>query len=346
MATFALVGAGHHARTAVREAFARHCRRARLVAASDIRREALEAFPELGEHRYADPREMLARERPDAVYVSTLPDSHAAIANDAFRAGCHVLCEKPLAATADECRGMIGAAAEAKRLLSVVFEMRYDPGCRRVRDWIRSGALGEVEAIHIQHMWDGHKSIGELAERRARLIRASGALDHGIHRLDIARYWLGGGDWTEIRAIGAWLGEAFAYPPHISVLARLGRRVLVTLDVSLSYTAHIPRRAASHGLSIVGTKGVVELRPEGLRLVCEAREEVFAEGARIREVETMASLIDDFAEAVERGGVPSPDLPTGADGLSAQIAIEEANRQAAAGRPRSDGEQPEGGMGG
>jgi len=323
---FGLVGVGVHGE-AVIDAFAKSGRVAELVAACDPREERRAVAEACGLHVYPDLAAMLAAEKLAAVHVATLPGSHPALAEEAFRAGCHVLCEKPLAPTTDECRRMVRAAAAAGRRLAVVFERRYSEPMRRVRTWIREGVLGEVEAIHLQHLWDAHKSFGPRAERRQRLADASGALDHGVHFLDLARFFLGGGEYTEILARGVWLGDDVAKAPHISLLTRLDGRTLVTLNVSGSYTAHIERRAQSHGLSVVGTRGVVERRERMLRLVAADREEEISLGDW-SEKTAIARLADDFAEVISGRKAASAEMPTGEDGLYAQAVVEEANRQA------------------
>src|SRR5438128_6752030 len=58
------------------------------------------------ERCYVDPAEMIARERLDAVDIVTRPDTHQALVGIAAERGCHVTCQKPLAATLDEASAM------------------------------------------------------------------------------------------------------------------------------------------------------------------------------------------------------------------------------------------------
>jgi predicted dehydrogenase len=69
---------------------------------------------------------------------------------------------------------------------------RYHPYNRTIRQWIRDGHLGEVEAVHWHLLWDAHTSFGKLATRRARAAERTGSLDCGIHQLDLTRYFFGG----------------------------------------------------------------------------------------------------------------------------------------------------------
>ncbi|MGA9866126.1 MAG: Gfo/Idh/MocA family oxidoreductase, partial [Acetobacteraceae bacterium] len=69
----------------------------------------------------------------DAVMILTHPDTHSVIAEQAFTAGKHVLCEKPLAASVTEAEALVAAGRRADRRLGVVLQMRVRPGVRRLR---------------------------------------------------------------------------------------------------------------------------------------------------------------------------------------------------------------------
>lgn len=85
--------------------------------------------------------------RPDAVYVLTPPGSHCALALQALAMGCHVLVEKPMAETVEECDRMIAAARAAERVLSVNHSDRMDPVVLQAIDLVQGGACGELLAV-------------------------------------------------------------------------------------------------------------------------------------------------------------------------------------------------------
>ncbi len=90
---------------------------------------------------------LLADPEIDAVY-NPLPNSlHAAWTIKALEAGKHVLCEKPLAANADEARAMVEAATRCGRVLIEAFHYRFHPLAARMRAILESGALGAVRHI-------------------------------------------------------------------------------------------------------------------------------------------------------------------------------------------------------
>jgi predicted dehydrogenase len=96
---------------------------------------------ELGVPGYTDYRTLLAT-KPDAVLVALPHGLHAAVTEEAFQAGCHVLVEKPMAVNAAECRRMLAAAARAGRHLIVTDSATFIPGALRTGEKFRSGDLG------------------------------------------------------------------------------------------------------------------------------------------------------------------------------------------------------------
>ena len=330
MLNFGLIGCGKHAEWAVVPAM-RGMVECRLAAAADLSAERLEIVGD-GVAGYTDYREMLAKERLDAVYVATPQEAHCAPVLTAIAAGCHVVCEKPMGADVDECRRMNDAAEAAGKVLAIDFENRYIPGYRQVREWIAAGHLGAVGAIHIDHLWDGHKVMGPLSERRKGFLNRVGCLDCGIHMLDMARFISGGGEWGDIRALGAWFGEEVTFPPHIAILARLAPGRLVTLNASFAYTAYIKERVQAHGMLVLGEKGIIALEAHEGEHVFRLVSETLSATCLLDEAghdQVIPNLLRDFVIAAE-GGTPSPSMATGIDGLQAQIATDAANADAVA----------------
>jgi predicted dehydrogenase len=358
MPRIGLVGCGTHANWAVIPAIRNPNSGWELAAVADINAENL-ARIEVDVPKFADHRAMLAAlgDKLDAVYVATLIDSHLPIALDAFARGLHVVCEKPMAPSVADCRAMVFAAARADRVLAVNFETRYYGEFIQARQWIREGRLGRVEAIHVQHFWDGHKTFSKLAARRHRLCDAAGAMDCGIHKADMARYFVGG-EWTEIHARGRWLGEEVSQPPHIAILASLDNGVLVTLGASFAYTAHIEPRAYSDVITVVGTEGVINYFDDRSGDLGEPGSAADAHGGALMTLTSktlttslpvkhadhadfMVAFLRDVRDRIEgrattpgAGAGAEAPMATGEDGLMAQVLVEEANRQAVEARQR------------
>lgn len=143
----ALVGAGkmghQHAR-----AMQRVPELGRLVAAvdpsPDARRVVEQVFP--GTRAYATLDELLAAGGVDVVHVCTAPDTHAAVAERAIEAGCHVYVEKPFVPTVDEARRLLAKAAERGLKVCAGHQLLHEPPARRLRELLP--ALGRV--VHVE----------------------------------------------------------------------------------------------------------------------------------------------------------------------------------------------------
>ena len=147
----------------------------------------------------------------DLVVVSSTPDSHARYAIAALEAGKHVLCEKPMAIDAFEAAQMVAASEQHRASIAWLdHELRYEPNRRRVRELIRSNALGELRHIELSLKpylrGDGRPQTSDApwtwwfdAARGGGILGAVGS-----HLIDLCRFWSG----SEIRYV-AGLAETF-----------------------------------------------------------------------------------------------------------------------------------------
>ncbi|HEX2185437.1 MAG TPA: Gfo/Idh/MocA family oxidoreductase, partial [Chloroflexota bacterium] len=106
----------------------------------------------VGTTPYTSAEALLATARPEVVSLATLPSSHLALTLQALDAGCHVLCEKPVALDAAEAAEMVAGAARAGRLLSICFQYRYWDESVYLRLRLAAGDLGHVHAVRT---WGG-----------------------------------------------------------------------------------------------------------------------------------------------------------------------------------------------
>ena len=101
--------------------------------------------------RFAVPRTFTSLaamlEAAHVVHVLTPPDAHAANTIEALRGGCHVLVEKPLATSVEDCDAIAAAAAEAGKSVCVGHSLLRDPFVARALEIARSGAIGDVVGV-------------------------------------------------------------------------------------------------------------------------------------------------------------------------------------------------------
>lgn len=102
---------------------------------------ALEEAP--GSRGFSDYEAALAEE-PDAVFVCTPNHLHRPMAVAALQAGCHVMCEKPIADTLENAEAIARAAADADTMLQVGYSLRSHNGLRRLRELVEAGACGNI----------------------------------------------------------------------------------------------------------------------------------------------------------------------------------------------------------
>jgi myo-inositol 2-dehydrogenase / D-chiro-inositol 1-dehydrogenase len=101
---------------------------------------------------FDDPMVLMKDDRVDGVLIASSDQTHAEFVLAAIAAGKPVLCEKPLAATVAGCVRIMRAEAEAgRRLVSVGFMRRYDPGYLEIKRTVESGQLGRPLLVHCTH---------------------------------------------------------------------------------------------------------------------------------------------------------------------------------------------------
>lgn len=129
---------------------------AQIVAACDPRPEGCEriaALKEAGVPIYADPQTLFANVKADLAVISTpifLHEEHAALA---FANGCHVLLEKPVAATQEETAKIIAARDKAGKGLAIGFQWCYDDAMRAFKADILSGRFGALKEMKAMVLW-------------------------------------------------------------------------------------------------------------------------------------------------------------------------------------------------
>jgi phthalate 4,5-cis-dihydrodiol dehydrogenase len=171
-----------------------------LAAAADLRPEARAAFSRRYDRPAYESVEALCRASEiDAVWIATPNHLHAEHSIIAAAHGKHVLCEKPIAITLDECDRMIAAAARHRVQLLAAHSKIFDTPIQAMRRIIESGRLGNVVQINSLMFNDWLQRPRVPAE--VDTARGGGVVfRQAPHLVDIVRY-LGGGMVTSVRAV-------------------------------------------------------------------------------------------------------------------------------------------------
>jgi predicted dehydrogenase len=261
----------------------------------------------------------------DGVIVTSENIHHRRLVEAAASAGVKaILCEKPLATTAEDARAMIAACMAARVKLATAFPCRYSPAFQRLRHWVREGAIGDVLAIRgTNHGLMPGGWFTDLA-----LSGGGAVLDHSVHVADLNRILLG----REAVEVYAEIGNGFYHQDwddtgFLSIGYDGG--VFATLDTSWSR----PKTYPTWGdvtLQVVGTDGVLDLDMFAQNLIHyddrASRVSWAGWGSG-----TDAGLVADFLRLVS--GEEAPSLATGEDGLHALAVALAAYRSAAQGEP-------------
>ena len=143
---------------------------------------------------YTDWREMLDNDDIQLFDNGGPNDTHADPCILAAESGKHILCEKPLARTADESLMMLEAVQKAGVKNMVAFNYRFVPAIRQIRKLVDSGLLGKIyhfRAVYLQEWVMAHYNL-PMIWRLQKSAAGSGALgDLGAHIIDLARYLVG-----------------------------------------------------------------------------------------------------------------------------------------------------------
>lgn len=149
---FGLVGCGR-----IGERHAKHISNlGKLVAVCDINREKAERLAgTYGVPAFGSVEEMLKSNIGfDAISICTPNGLHAEHTIASLRAGCHVLCEKPMALSVHDCGEMIKEAERANRRLFIVKQNRFNPPVEAVKNAIDEGRLGKIFSVQLSCFWN------------------------------------------------------------------------------------------------------------------------------------------------------------------------------------------------
>jgi predicted dehydrogenase len=323
-----------------------------LVATADTDMAKAQASAALspGAVAFTDWREAVRRQDVDAVVVSTPPSLHEEMVITALEAGKHVLCEKPLARSPDECRAMVAAAERTGRRLATGFNYRFYPSFRKARELLDSGMIGELDHIR---SYGGYTATSHNQPwvHDAGTVGGGAMRDIGIHLLDLTRDFLG--DVATVQGVSS--NRVWNYPGcEDNGFALLTNSRGNIASVHASWTEW---RRYQFRVEIYGTRGCIRATcfPMMTQVVWAAQTggrsqsktdwfPRYALGEKLKSYRwvVIESFIEEFrAFAAHAQGKPSR-VATGADGLRAvEIAFESAARSTtASGNPSGSQQAP------
>lgn len=198
---------------------------------------------------YGSYEALLEDDSIDVIYIPLPNHLHKEWTIRAAEAGKHILCEKPLALTAQEASEMAEACAKAGVILSEAFMYRHHPRYQMIKDIIASGEIGEVRAIRSAFTFN---NAGDKTNVRYRKDWGGGSIyDVGCYPINAARLLLG----KEPEAVTV---QAFFSPEHDDVDMMVSGLLEFDGDVSLTFDCGM-WAASRNPLEVLGTDGIIEV---------------------------------------------------------------------------------------
>lgn len=226
-----------------------------------------------------------------AVAIAVPNDLHCACAVAALSAGKHVLLEKPMAMSAQECDRINGAAAAAGRVLQVGFVCRGAPAVRTVRHFIDAGRFGRIH--HVKASIYRRRGIPGLGGWFTTKARSGGGplIDLGVHVLDLALHLTGyprplrasGATWgifghpiRDYRFVSMWAGPprpegTFDVEDAAHALVRCEGGL--TIELNVTWATNMPEGSLKDGIAVWGERAGAWFEPFGSEVTIATEEE-------------------------------------------------------------------------
>jgi glucose-fructose oxidoreductase len=295
------VGLGHIAQVAVLPAFAHARRNSRLTALVSDDATKLKALAKKYrvEGTFSYEQYDACLEQVDAVYIALPNSMHAEYTIRAANAGVHVLCEKPMAVTADECEQMIEACRENKVKLMIAYRLHFEEVNLRAVDLVRGGRIGEPKFFN-----SSFSMTVKPDDIRTKKDLGGGTLyDIGVYCINAARY-LFRAEPKEVMAVSVNSGKAALreIDESTGALLRFDRE-----RVAAFVTSFGAADVASY--RIVGSRGQLHVDPayeyaEGLAY--ELTVDGKTTRKRIGKRDQFAPELLYFSDCIEKNREPEP----------------------------------------
>ncbi|WP_296717992.1 Gfo/Idh/MocA family oxidoreductase [Erythrobacter sp.] len=304
---FAIIGLGDYALKQIMPRFDQSERAhiAALVSGNPRKlREVGEAYgiPPESRYSYDSFADIAADNGVEAAYVVLPSGLHAEWTERAFAAGKHVMCEKPMALSSEECERMIAASNRANRKLMIAYRCHFEPYNLKAVELMEAEAVGDLRLIRTEHSYRMGPTTPAENWRVSRALAGGGPLeDYGIYGLQAALYLSG--------EMPERISAATHRPIGDQRFAEIFAHVSVQCRFPSGAAAHLVTSYDSAGLNMVetrGTSGALMMQPatnySGNTLTLEAGREKHDLSPGNSNVQ-FARQLDHLADAI-RGGTP------------------------------------------
>ena len=302
-----------------------------------VRTRAEEMAAEYGGKVYDTPEELLADPEIGAVSVCAANYAHADLTVKALKAGKHVLCEKPMATSYDDCEAMLAAARESGKRLLIGQNQRLAAAHVKARELIRAGHIGNIISFRTVFGHSGPETWSITPGKNTwffdRKRAAMGAMaDLGIHKTDLLRFLIGQ-DVVRTTARLATLdkrgedGSLISVDDNAICIYEMSGGSMGTMTASWTFYG-----AEDNSTVLYGTKGIMRIYDDPLHSIivktADGREEVYdVEAIQTNDHQTSSGVIDEFVSAVREGRPSILDVRSVMNSMKAVFASIESFEQ-------------------
>jgi UDP-N-acetyl-2-amino-2-deoxyglucuronate dehydrogenase len=191
----------------------------------------------------------------DVVAVCSPNGLHAEHSIKASKAGLHVLCEKPMALSVQDCGDMINAAEKANRRLFIVKQNRFNPPVAAVKKIIDEGKLGKIFSIQLSCFWNRNNEYYQNSWKGTAALDGGTLYTQFSHFIDLL-YWMIG----DVKEVHAFTGNyhhggIIEFEDSGSVILKFYNGAIGTIN----YTVNSYEKNMEGSLTIFGEKGTVKI---------------------------------------------------------------------------------------
>ncbi len=284
------------------------------------RRSAAEVY---GFSTSDDTAAAIADPRVDAVMILTPTNAHLEIAEAAFAAGKHVLCEKPLDSTIARAERLVASGRRADRRLAVMLQLRLRAASRRLKALLEADALGEIQAATMTVPWWRPQAYYDEPGRGVKARDGGGVLMiQAIHTLDLFR-WCVGISAVEAAIVRTTSLHRMETEDYATALVRLGNGAPGSIVATVAAFPGGPEQ-----IMVIGSKGTARMDGSNLRVsLLDGTEDIVQDGGgsgggsgfMAFSHEPHKAVISDFLDAIEQGRDPAI---SGEEALATQRVID------------------------
>lgn len=304
-----------------------------LVAFCDLNIEVAQKLADqYGVKQVYDSHEAMLKEaKMDAVSVCTQNVDHARVSIDAANAGCHVLCEKPMATSIEEAQQMIDAAKANNVKLMIGHNQRLMPPHVKAKEILQSGKIGKPLTFKTTFghggpdSWSIQGKDTWFFQKDKAFVGAMG--DLGVHKIDLMR-WLFDEEVAEVAAFVETLDKDADVDDNATTLLRMENGAIGTMAASWTYY-----KGEDNTTSIYGEKGVLEIHDDpNVQVVVKLADgtiERYSVGAIATNEaggQVASGVIDEFVDAIANDRTPSITGESAMESLRTVLAALESTK--------------------